>query len=179
MRGSRIILKIVGTAALIFSALLCTGSLLLMLRTRFASDEISVHRWSTQWEVSLIASGGRLYIREQFSTSIPGRASPLVWVYISYPANATVDWTDPPDGYFGFNLASLGPGERSPTIRFAAVPLWFLAVIFGASPTVWITRRRRQYPAGHCETCGYDLRETPQRCPECGAISPAKTEPAL
>jgi hypothetical protein len=39
---------------------------------------------------------------------------------------------------------------------------------------VLVSRRSREYlraelrAAGRCVECGYDLRETPQRCPECG-----------
>jgi hypothetical protein len=38
-------------------------------------------------------------------------------------------------------------------------------------PTAWLVvrvHRRRVKRAGHCDDCGYDLRATPERCPECG-----------
>jgi hypothetical protein len=43
---------------------------------------------------------------------------------------------------------------------FCAGGLWVAAV-------GWKHSRRRP-PAGRCAKCGYDLRATPDRCPECG-----------
>jgi hypothetical protein len=60
--------------------------------------------------------------------------------------------------------------------RFAA-PLWLVALVAGAWPAALLglavrgrIKRRRAGREKLCSTCGYDLRATPDRCPECGTV---------
>lgn len=50
--------------------------------------------------------------------------------------------------------------------------LWPLVLSTSLLPAVWLTRLlRSRGRAGQCPNCGYDLRATPERCPECGTES--------
>lgn len=87
----------------------------------------------------------------------------------------------PYNGVLGFEAAEGNYGNNRlgiiavHVIRIS-VPLWFPVLIFGIAPAYWLTHRR-QYPGGHCQECGYDLRASPDQCPECGAI-PESRDPS-
>jgi len=64
-------------------------------------------------------------------------------------------------------------GIKSQLPSFTAVmcPTWLLAAVLLLPMGLWAGigwRQRRRVAAGHCAHCGYDLRATPERCPECG-----------
>ncbi|HSU68157.1 MAG TPA: hypothetical protein VLJ39_14865 [Tepidisphaeraceae bacterium] len=54
-----------------------------------------------------------------------------------------------------------------------SIPLWILLAVF-ATPSIFelalLARRRRRVNSSLCVACGYDLRASPDRCPECGTV---------
>jgi hypothetical protein len=70
-------------------------------------------------------------------------------------------------------------GRPSGVIGYAhelEVPDWFLLLVLSLPLTFWfvlktrLRRKDRRLRHAQCQTCGYDLRATPERCPECGTI---------
>jgi hypothetical protein len=124
-----------------------------------------------------------------------GRWRTLSWV--DPQPDARVVYIDPePDGHalFGFRWArgkvllrdvvffpadGVSPGDERVEVvpqswahmTILVVPHWALVAASSPLPLAWVVRRwrtrglRRQ---GHCRGCGYDLRASPDRCPECG-----------
>ena len=93
-------------------------------------------------------------------------------------------WT--PEAWFGFRLdrevtyrtfdytTKVPPRDTRWTL---VVPHWFLAALTAVMPLGWIWRwraARRKAIERRCLKCGYDLRATPGRCPECGTIQAAQ-----
>jgi hypothetical protein len=55
------------------------------------------------------------------------------------------------------------------------LPYWLALVLTAVPPAAWVAvrataRRRSRFDPSLCRACGYDLRGTPQRCPECGLV---------
>jgi hypothetical protein len=85
----------------------------------------------------------------------------------------------PPESRWGFYFrrsfsSSTYHGVRSDTIMIQAdSPFWPFALALTALPAAWLRRRTRsrlRARRGLCTACGYDLRATPDRCSECGAL---------
>ncbi len=87
-------------------------------------------------------------------------------------------WTQPPRYFLGFGFESTtlripppAPMAGTRSLTRIVVPFWFL-ILFPATPPLlrllrW-RRRRLRHRRQICQHCGYDLRATPDRCPECG-----------
>lgn len=52
------------------------------------------------------------------------------------------------------------------------IPIWPFMLPFALGPVLWLRKMRRHIFAGpnRCRGCGYDLRASPDRCPECGLV---------
>ena len=95
--------------------------------------------------------------------------------------SAAVSLTQPGPGRWGFGMhlvrtnappASNWRRGGWPVVLVFA-PHWFVLSATAALPAWWLRRRladrrRRRELRGLCPTCGYDLRASPERCPECG-----------
>lgn len=79
--------------------------------------------------------------------------------------------------FLGFQFAGqpfTGPAMIDRT-RWAVVPYWFLVLMLSFPPGRWSLhywRTSRWRRRGLCLICGYDLRASKERCPECGTAIP-------
>jgi hypothetical protein len=161
----RRLLRILFNAITILSALLCVGTVALWGRSYWIGEHViwtrvieppsSRNPGEPLWTYRIVdgeLSRGQLFVEIVPPTRLTRRKHPA-WLH----------YTEPPNRLSGEYYSS----DRS-TVIF--VPLWPAALAtlmlpVGRASATFLRRRRR---TGLCRVCGYDLRATPDRCPECG-----------
>jgi hypothetical protein len=156
------------TALSVLSLLLCVATLALWVRSYWRLDSttcvlggpnlLSIH--SLRGHVELVAFSYKDWALPEFSLE-------------SQPARHFVLESET-NGFLGFYFV------RVDTALVIAVPHWFLALLFAILPALHLRatiRSRRRGRAGQCPRCGYDLRATPARCPECGLLTALRLRP--
>jgi hypothetical protein len=145
-----------------------------------------------------------IYTRNTMSYSVSNRSTSLVWdsgrmmvIYhrlesplepLGFRATHT-EWSrahHPNGGMLGdwrwWDAGfSRGPSPYGMETRARiAFRLWPIALLLAILPAMRLWRWKHPRPGPPvCSRCGYDLRATPQRCPECGTAAVAESKAAL
>jgi hypothetical protein len=172
--------------AAVISLVLLVGMSALWARSYWRSDEVVWrHLAGVEWvrtEKGHLEIGARMV----YWPSQPG--DPLGFKYRQEEAFGPVNVfpllsTDMGDTTFNwewrdFSYYSIRNRNRSRYHADAIMPFWSIACVLAVLPVGWLLMRwrsgvneRRRIRQGVCRVCGYDLRATPDRCPECGTVA--------
>jgi hypothetical protein len=167
--------------------LLAAASCILWSRSYRLSDKLT---WTDDYRhTSLRSAEGRLVFALYQADRSGVRAEPRGFRYdrdVHYAAtlelmgifllcsDASVRMTHWDRGGFAWTRRSSSGG----LIVTAVAPFWSVALATAVPSLGWTTlrlstrRRNSRKNLGLCPVCGYDLRATPGRCPECGTTIP-------
>jgi hypothetical protein len=166
--------------------LLCGTVTALWIRSYFVPDMISsLESWVTRTDKStdnhlsysyIVSSRGHVSASKTNGyLSYDGPTTSRKWKWshqvpeTDYPKNF---WTDL--GFINVHIESGGLGcSHYWDTRVVGMPYWLLTAILIALSTFqirYLYRRDGTRCIGVCSKCGYDLRATPYRCPECGKV---------
>jgi hypothetical protein len=169
------------------SILMLAAALVLVLWIR-SRKHVEYIQWTDGRHIpGVVSSQGRVIYSYQFFQGGAGGNDPGwsmgSWDGVYWPPPKEGDfntWWESRNYFLGFEWSPKAGGAlkntkfrtwSSPTTFVVAVPHWFLLLLVTLLG-VWAYRRRGR-DLGLCYKCGYDLRASSGRCPECGTPLPA------
>ena len=91
-----------------------------------------------------------------------------------YASDCSIFWVVGPFSFIvgkqqGGDWQTAGSARWTDHLQELVVPHWFIMALTLAPAALVFYRHMKRPRVGHCAKCGYDLRASPARCPECGA----------
>jgi hypothetical protein len=130
---------------------------------------------------TILSSRPGTFIYERHTLARPARL--LATTYRNSPPDYT-PLTHDSLRWLGFGFGHIEVKTRNAHVRIWLAPFWAPVAATTALPllrTIGFFKRRRRarlLKKNLCPTCGYDLRATPGRCPECGAAAAPAGSPS-
>jgi hypothetical protein len=165
-------------AIAVVSAVLCVATVALWVRSYWYDTSIDFDVADPPRTIWIYSSSARLHF-ESLTYLAYVRVTKC---RISFNDNRRIvsDWSWTrlriPEGWCILGFECYQPIRDITRCTDVAIPYWFLTSAASMLPAIWIRKRSRmakvnaRYIKGRCVACGYDLRATPERCPECGAV---------
>ena len=144
---------------------------------RWAADRTAGWRWTSEpptrgvprWLVAPLPVGGLPATTADPAPRWPGTRA-VTFVLVARRSTRTATGVD------GRRVETVSGEDDLLTGRTVWLPVWTIVAAAAVLPASrlgawWVGSRRRagRSRANRCPACGYDLRATPGRCPECGA----------
>jgi hypothetical protein len=186
LKSMKRLLRILLNAATVLSLVLCVATLVLWVRSAGAEkmlhwrgdDKHSAWIASSQGQLAFLyitLSGNSSFYRSPGDMTLflqqtePSKLTGNFWLDPSRSNQREMIWAG-----IGFRTLTDTTPTASTRAKMLFAPHWLIFALTMVLPAVqltrWLIRQRLRPETFSCPACGYDLRATPDRCPECGTI---------
>ena len=172
--------RIILNGLTVLSLLLCLASAGLWVRGYWREDSLGRRRAARTGAAGLdfgaVSGGGGVMIFSYDRLSGFPWTGPDGWYRVTFAGRPVLYAGGWLPNRWGFGLVS--DLDSRGHWRGITFPAWLPTALFALLPTARVAlfiRRRRRHRDGCCRKCGYDLRATPDRCPECSHVPAGAT----